>query len=53
MSDMLESKVEAETLYCPECESVCDSPLVCGDCTAVICNKCGTLLEKVDDLGMG
>jgi uncharacterized paraquat-inducible protein A len=53
MSDMLESKAEAETLYCPECETVCDQPLVCGDCRAVICNRCGTLLEKVDELGMG
>jgi len=26
---------------------------VCGDCGAVICRKCGTPLEKIDELGIG
>ena len=50
---MAEPKTEIEALYCPECETVCDQPLVCGDCQSVICNRCGTVLEKVDDLGIG
>ncbi len=40
-------------LYCPNCEEPVNDPLVCGDCMAVICRKCGTPLEKVDDLGIG
>ena len=40
---------EGESLYCPQCQKECDQPLVCGDCQAVICNKCGTVLEKVAD----
>jgi len=42
-----------ETLYCPNCETEIDKPLVCGDCAAVICRMCGTPLEKMDELGMG
>jgi len=26
---------------------------VCGDCTAIICRRCGTPLERVDELGIG
>jgi uncharacterized paraquat-inducible protein A len=44
---------ERETLYCPECQREVDDPLVCGDCAAVICRRCGTPLEKVDELGVG
>lgn len=40
-------------LYCPQCAAVCDQPLVCGDCRAVICNRCGSVLENADELGMG
>jgi hypothetical protein len=39
--------------YCPKCEKPVSDPLVCGDCTAVICRVCGTPLERVDDLGIG
>ncbi|HZO53596.1 MAG TPA: hypothetical protein VFB63_12840 [Bryobacteraceae bacterium] len=39
--------------YCPQCQLAVDRPLVCGDCTAVICRECGTVLERVDDLGVG
>jgi hypothetical protein len=44
---------ESEPLYCPTCEREVDDPLVCGDCAAVICRRCGTPLEKVDELGIG
>jgi len=44
---------EPESLYCPKCEQEVDDPLVCGDCAAVICRRCGTPLEKVDELGIG
>ena len=39
--------------YCPKCEKPVSDPLVCGDCTALICRVCGTPLERVDDLGIG
>lgn len=44
---------EAQGLYCAVCEEDVADPLVCGDCGAVICRKCGTPLEKVDELGIG
>ena len=44
---------ESQLLYCPLCGEHVQEPLVCGDCGAVICRKCGTPLEKVDELGMG
>jgi uncharacterized paraquat-inducible protein A len=44
---------ENEPLYCPNCEVQVTDPLVCGDCAAVICRRCGTPLEKVDELGIG
>lgn len=40
-------------LYCPSCEVEVADPLVCGDCAAVICRRCGTVLEKMDELGIG
>jgi hypothetical protein len=40
-------------LYCPNCNREVLDPLVCGDCAAVICRRCGTVLEKVDELGIG
>ena len=43
----------AEALYCPTCEAEVSDPLACGDCGAVICRKCGTPLEKIDELGIG
>ncbi|HYL77026.1 MAG TPA: hypothetical protein VEU96_22615 [Bryobacteraceae bacterium] len=39
--------------YCPRCNAPVADPLVCGDCTAIICRKCGTPLEQVDELGIG
>ena len=40
-------------LYCPKCAKEVDDPLVCGDCSAVICRRCGSPLEAAEDLGMG
>jgi primosomal protein N' len=44
---------EDQPLYCPNCGENVPQPLVCGDCGAVICRKCGTPLEEVDELGIG
>jgi len=41
------------TLYCPQCAVEITDPLTCGDCSAVICRKCGTPLETADELGIG
>ena len=46
-------KNEREPLYCPKCEAEVSEPLVCGDCGAVICPRCGSPLEKIDELGIG
>jgi hypothetical protein len=43
----------AQTLYCPTCREAVDNPLVCGDCAAVICRRCGTPLEEADEMGIG
>jgi len=40
-------------LYCPVCAVEVKDPLICGDCSAVICRRCGTPLESSDELGMG
>jgi hypothetical protein len=40
-------------LYCPSCARKVEDPLVCGDCSAVICRICGTPLESADELAMG
>ena len=47
-----ESNSSAE-FYCPKCNAVAPDPLVCGDCAAIICRRCGTPLERIDDLGIG
>jgi hypothetical protein len=39
--------------YCPVCATAVNDPLTCGDCSAVICRRCGTPLEASDELGMG
>ncbi|MBX9599607.1 MAG: hypothetical protein K2X35_01340 [Bryobacteraceae bacterium] len=39
--------------YCPSCRRQVHDPLVCGDCTAVICRQCGSVLERSDELGIG
>ena len=40
-------------LYCPQCAVEVTDPLTCGDCSAVICRRCGTPLEAADELGIG
>jgi predicted RNA-binding Zn-ribbon protein involved in translation (DUF1610 family) len=45
-----EERVE---FYCPSCGKAVAEPLVCGDCHAVICRDCGTVLERIDELGIG
>jgi hypothetical protein len=44
---------KAGDLWCPTCARVVDDPLVCGDCSAVICRICGTPLESADELAFG
>jgi len=39
--------------YCPKCEQPVADPLTCGDCGSQICGKCGTPLERIDELGIG
>ncbi len=41
------------SLYCPDCAVEVTDPLTCGDCSAVICRRCGTPLESPDELGIG
>jgi hypothetical protein len=50
--DMPESEKDYE-YYCPRCEQPVTDPLACGDCSAIICRRCGTPLERVDELGIG
>jgi hypothetical protein len=40
-------------LWCPNCAREVNDPLVCGDCSAVICRICGTPLESADELAFG
>jgi len=44
---------EPAPLYCPNCAQEVTDPLTCGDCSAVICRRCGTPLESPDELGIG
>jgi len=54
MEDSKQSdRAKAALLYCPKCAAEVDDPLICGDCSAVICRRCGTPLESPDDLGIG
>jgi hypothetical protein len=43
----------ADLLYCPKCAQEVTDPLICADCSAVICRRCGTPLEVPDELGIG
>lgn len=51
-SDPPETKNSAN-LWCPVCARAVSDPLVCGDCSAVICRVCGTPLESADELAFG
>ncbi|HLI30245.1 MAG TPA: hypothetical protein VKV79_03975 [Terriglobia bacterium] len=44
---------ETEAFYCPQCREPVYDPLVCGDCAALICRRCGIPLEKADEMGIG
>jgi hypothetical protein len=48
-----EARNAAVIFYCPVCAVEVSDPLTCGDCSAVICRRCGTALESSDELGMG
>jgi len=48
-----EGEPEPELLYCPKCATEVTDPLICGDCSAIICRRCGTPLESPDELGIG
>jgi predicted RNA-binding Zn-ribbon protein involved in translation (DUF1610 family) len=50
---MPEAERTAVEFYCPKCGREVGDPLVCGDCSAVICRVCGTPLERIDELGIG
>jgi len=39
--------------YCPQCRAQVNDPLVCQDCLSVICRRCGSPLEREDELGIG
>ncbi|MGA8270962.1 MAG: hypothetical protein WB919_05335 [Candidatus Sulfotelmatobacter sp.] len=41
------------SFYCPNCAKEVNDPLTCGDCSAIICRRCGTPLESPDELGIG
>jgi len=48
-----DARKQAVVLYCPVCAAEVTDPLICGDCSAVICRRCGTPLESPDELAMG
>jgi hypothetical protein len=51
---MAEQQTPAQAdFYCPQCHAAAPDPLVCGDCAAIICRRCGAPLEKIDELGIG
>jgi len=43
----------ATEFYCPACREPVGDPLACGDCASLICRRCGTPIERIDDLGIG
>ena len=45
-------KIEPE-FYCTQCALAVLDPLRCGDCASLICRRCGTPLERIDELGIG
>ncbi|MGI8772347.1 MAG: hypothetical protein ACR2JE_13020 [Acidobacteriaceae bacterium] len=47
------SSTTASGFYCPRCARPIDDPLICGDCSAIICRTCGTPLESADELAFG
>ena len=53
MAETRRSGNGGEVYYCPECARSVSDPLVCGDCSAVICRVCGTPLESADEMATG
>jgi len=53
MNDSQQQPPAGALLYCPVCAREVNDPLICGDCSAVICRICGTPLESSDDLAVG
>jgi hypothetical protein len=53
MAAQSEKSPEPDSLYCPICAEEITDPLTCGDCSAIICRRCGTPLESPDELGIG
>jgi hypothetical protein len=49
----IETGKTAVVFYCPICAVEVSDPLTCGDCSAIICRRCGTPLENSDELAMG
>lgn len=47
------SEPNPASFYCPNCAKEVNDPLTCGDCSAIICRRCGTPLESPDELGIG
>lgn len=39
--------------YCPYCAQRAGGRLECTECRAMICSKCGAVLELADELGIG
>jgi DNA-directed RNA polymerase subunit RPC12/RpoP len=51
--DLTSSTKPSTDYYCPRCQQPVSDPLACGDCASLICRRCGTPLERVDELGIG
>lgn len=52
-SNSRDEKPKGTGWWCPQCARAVSDPLVCGDCSAVICRVCGTPLESADELAFG
>jgi hypothetical protein len=52
-SPRTETQPDAAQLWCAVCARVVADPLVCLDCSAVICRVCGSPLESADELAFG
>jgi hypothetical protein len=50
---ILVADAQVTDYYCPRCRQPVSDPLACGDCASLICRRCGTPLEQVDELGIG
>jgi hypothetical protein len=53
MSQQTRSEGHETHFYCPACAEAVADPLMCGDCHALICRRCGTPLEQADELALG